>query len=244
MAEASAAVQVFRAAGEDGGPGGFEEDVGDAGVAVEQDGDAALEGLDGGDAVSLDGGHEEEMGLIVEGLEVVRRGRSRGSGRGRRCRAGRRVRVSGASCGPVPARSSCQSVREREAGWWLQLGEGAEEPVDAFVCFDAADREQAERAAGLDGADAEEAIGVVARPPMRAMWASMRKSWRHSARRNSLVTMVLPPLRRPWAMMRLETAMRRRPWRVRVAASLKSEGVSCMRVWKPRRPASVACSAG
>ncbi len=59
----------FRASGEDGGPGGFEEDVGDTGVSVEEDGDAALEGLDGGDSVALDGGHEEEMGLIVEGLE-------------------------------------------------------------------------------------------------------------------------------------------------------------------------------
>ena len=60
---------LLRASCEDGGPRGFEEDVGDAGVAVEQDGNAALEGLDGGDAVALDGGHEEEMGLVVEGLE-------------------------------------------------------------------------------------------------------------------------------------------------------------------------------
>jgi hypothetical protein len=60
----------LRASGEDSGPGSIEEDVGDAGIAMKQDGDAAREGLDGGDSVTLDGGHDEEMGLVVELLEV------------------------------------------------------------------------------------------------------------------------------------------------------------------------------
>ena len=51
------------AASQDGGPGCVEQDVADAGFAVQQDGDAALEGLDGGDAVALNGGHEEEVRL-------------------------------------------------------------------------------------------------------------------------------------------------------------------------------------
>ena len=46
----------------------FKKDVGDAGVAVKENGNAALQGLDGGNAVALDGWHEEEMGPIVEFL--------------------------------------------------------------------------------------------------------------------------------------------------------------------------------
>ena len=78
------------------------------------------------------------------------------------------------------------------------------------------------------------------RPPMRAIFASTLKSLRHSLRRYSLVTMVLPPVRRPWPMMRLETAMRSFALALRVCWSPKSDGVSCMRTWKPRMPASVA----
>ena len=36
--------EVAGVPGEDGGPGSFEQDVGDAGLAVEEDGNAALEG--------------------------------------------------------------------------------------------------------------------------------------------------------------------------------------------------------
>ncbi len=45
LAEGKEQVRLF--AGEDGGPGCVEQDVGDAGVAVEQDGDASAEGFDG-----------------------------------------------------------------------------------------------------------------------------------------------------------------------------------------------------
>ena len=62
---------VVGSTAEDGGPGSIQKDVGDAGVAVEEDGNASLQGLDGGNSVALDGGHEEEMGLIVEGLELL-----------------------------------------------------------------------------------------------------------------------------------------------------------------------------
>src|SRR5437899_3361792 len=78
------------------------------------------------------------------------------------------------------------------------------------------------------------------RPPMRAIFASTLKSFRHSLRRYSLVTMVLPPVRRPCPMMRLETAMRSLALALRACWSPKRDGVSCMRTWKPRIAARVA----
>ena len=144
---------------------------------------------------------------------------------------------------PEPARSNCQSVH-RERGGVVASSSARARRSQSMRLF-ASMRQTESRRSGPPGGMGRmrKRLSDVVRPPMRARWASMWKSRRHSARRNWLVTMVLPPLERPWAMMRLETAMRRQPGRVRVAASLKSEGVSCMRVWKPRTPASVACSA-
>ena len=59
------------AAGEDGCPWRVEQDVADAGFAMKQDGDAALERFDGGDAVALNRRHEEEMGCGIELFEIV-----------------------------------------------------------------------------------------------------------------------------------------------------------------------------
>jgi len=43
----------------------------------------------------------------------------------------------------------------------LQNGERVKNPVDAFVVFDAADREQSKLGAGENGVDAKEAFGIV-----------------------------------------------------------------------------------
>jgi hypothetical protein len=151
---------VVGATGEDGSPGSIEEDVGDAGVAVQEDGNAALEGLDSGNAVALDGGHEEEMGLIVEGLElpvgdeavevyVVCDSELAGE-------LGERGELRTAA-GEVE--TPVCPLRERRGGG-LEYGEGVKNPVDTLVVFDAADGEQAKLAAGLDGAEVKEAIGI------------------------------------------------------------------------------------
>jgi len=59
------------ATGKDGGPRSIEEDVADTGFTMQQDGDSALEGLDGWDAVALHGWHEEEMRGCEEVFEVL-----------------------------------------------------------------------------------------------------------------------------------------------------------------------------
>jgi hypothetical protein len=156
MAEVSAAVI---ASGEDSGPGSIEEDVGDAGIAMKQDGDAAREGLDGGDSVTLDGGHDEEMGLVVELLEVPIGDEAVELDRV----AETELRGKFGECGEL--RASAGEVdtpvcpRAERGSGVLQLGEGVENPVDALIGLDAADREQTKRAAGLDGPDSEEAGG-------------------------------------------------------------------------------------
>ncbi len=139
------------ASSQDGGPGGVEQDVADAGFAVQQDGDAALEGLDGGDAVALNGGHEEKMRLREEMLEVlvgdeaVKVDAVADAEVLRHCL---KCGDEGAAAGEVE--SPVDAGGERRFGLF-EFGEGADDPVDAFVGFDAADGEHAELL--FDGTD-------------------------------------------------------------------------------------------
>ena len=146
---------------EDGGPRGVEQDVADAGLAVEQDGDAALEALDGRDAVALDGGHEEEMGAVVEGGEMVVGDEAvevdavgDAEGGGHPLEGG----DLGAGAGEVEVPVDAGGER---GGGVLERGESAEDPVDALVGLDAGDGEQAElicyRAEARWGGDVAEA---------------------------------------------------------------------------------------
>lgn len=142
------------AAFEDGGPGGVEENVGDTGVAVEEDGDAALEAFDSGDAVALDGGHEEEVGGVVELLELLVGDETvkvdaaceaelvgEGLELGKLCAFAREVEA------PV-------DVRGQRDGGMFEGGEGADDPVESLVGFDAGDGEHAELVGG-EGAGVE-----------------------------------------------------------------------------------------
>src|SRR5215469_12842008 len=62
---------VVFASGHDGSPWGVEENVADAGLAMQEDRDAALKRFDCGNAVALNSGHEEEMRRCVELLEIL-----------------------------------------------------------------------------------------------------------------------------------------------------------------------------
>ena len=68
---AQGAGHLVFAAVEDGGPWGIEEDVTDAGLAMQENRDTTVERFDGGDTVALNRRHEEEMGLRIELFEVV-----------------------------------------------------------------------------------------------------------------------------------------------------------------------------
>ncbi len=61
--------EIFFAAFEDRGPGCLPEDVANTGFAMKQDGNAALQRLDGGNAITLDGRHKTEMRMAVHLLE-------------------------------------------------------------------------------------------------------------------------------------------------------------------------------
>ena len=124
---------------------------------MEQDGNAAGDGFDGGDAVSLDGGHEEEVGLIVEALEFVVGDEAVEVDAGcdaERGGEGGEWFDEGALAGEVE--TPVGSGREGRRGAF-ELGECADDPGDALVGIDAADGEQAEL--GGDGTDAEEGCG-------------------------------------------------------------------------------------
>ena len=135
---------LFFAVGEDGGPGGVEEDVADAGLAVEKNRDAALEGFDCRDAVALDGGHEKKMGLrkelfqVIVGDEAVEvNAVSEAEIPGHLLKSGDEGTFAGEVELPVDAGG------ERGFGSF-KFCERADHPIDALVGFDAADGEHTE----------------------------------------------------------------------------------------------------
>src|ERR1039458_3986987 len=150
--------------------------------------------------------------------------------------------ISGAIREPSPTRSRRHARCEERDGLACS-NSASERSTQSMRLLVSMRQTESSRSSSVTGRMRFAGCGL-ARPPMRTMCASMPKDLRHSARRYSLVTIVLPPLCRPWATVRFETASRALVLSVRVAGSLNREGVSCIRSWKPRMPASVAWSAG
>ncbi len=127
---------------EDAGPGGVEKDVADAGIAVEEDGNAAGQGFYGGDAVALDGGHQKDVGVVVEGLQLVVGDETVELDAVLEAQfpgAGGHGFELGTFAGQVEAPvGACGEW----VGGLFQGGESFEDPVDAFVGLDAGDGEE------------------------------------------------------------------------------------------------------